>query len=183
MTDATVFQIGRPGPRIQYLWYDGKHGFHSVKIGTLNDARGKCRYLSLVYPGSVHDYHVWKLEDMCKVATMRTGDGADVELIVMADSGYQNKDTTQLYTPYKLTRGHPELTEEEKAFNTRLGSVRIIVEQSNGRLKQRFPIPKAKYIGARSGLTELIYVCAYFTNVDVDHHPLHAGDPAERDIW
>jgi hypothetical protein len=64
----------------------------------------------------------------------------------------------------------------------RLGSIRVIVEQWTGRLKQHFPILKAKYIGARSGLTEFICICAHFTNVDVDHHPLHAGDPAKRDV-
>jgi hypothetical protein len=64
-----------------------------------------------------------------------------------------------------------------------LGSVRILVEQFNGRLKMRFPILKSKYIGARSGLKEFIFVCVYLTNVDLEHHPLHAEDLTERDLW
>jgi hypothetical protein len=51
--------------------------------------------------------------------------------------------------------------------------VRIVVENFNGRLKQKFQILKAAYEGTDFGLLErIVFICVLFTNVDLAHNPL-----------
>jgi hypothetical protein len=77
------------------------------------------RYLSRTYAGSVHDKRICDEE----AYTFPPG------CVLFKDTGFQGyePDPIQTYQPKKKPRGH-ELTPEEKAENTMISRIRILVE-------------------------------------------------------
>jgi len=69
------------------------------------------------------------------------------DIIALLDSGYQGVKAyfSNALIPYKTSKKHP-LTEEQKAFNTDLSKVRILVEHINREIKI-FRICKETYRG------------------------------------
>ena len=81
----------------------------------------------------------------------------------LADSGYQgiSKIWSSVETPYKKPRGG-ELSDEEKEFNSLLGSIRVAIEHVNAWLK-RFRMIKDRYRGNIKDLWKVIlFTCAAF---------------------
>ena len=77
------------------------------------------RYLSWTYAGRIHDKRICDEEDY----TFPPG------CVLFKDTGFQGFEPEQVctYQPKKKPR-HQELSAEEKAENTRISSIRILVE-------------------------------------------------------
>jgi hypothetical protein len=90
------------------------------------------------------DVHVFRLEQTTWIVQYQHADGTLEPHIIVADSGYQDDNEPQLLTPYK-TSVRWLLTDEQQRFNRELGRVRIIVENFNGRLKEKKQILQTVY--------------------------------------
>jgi hypothetical protein len=130
-----------------------------------------------LYPGSVHDYHIYKLEMTSEWATVRL-QGRVRQCKILADLGYQSPDP-QLIMPAKTSRNHPELTVDELARNLEIGSSRIVVEQFNGRLKEKFRIFFHQYFGDHAAYEQFLTAGVWLTNIDLQLHQLKADDPRD----
>ena len=113
--DATEQPIQRPSskkPRREY--YSGKQKEHTIKHQIAIDETGKIQAVSHSYPGRVHDKRVYDTE---QVVIPR-------ETEAIGDLGYQG---SVLTVPNKKSKGGT-LSEQEKAYNRKHASERILIE-------------------------------------------------------
>ena len=106
--------------------------------------------------GTVHDFRMFK-ESLIGVLP---GD-----IMVMLDSGYQGVHDyfPNALIPFKATKKCP-LTDEQKAFNTRLSRVRVAIEHINRELKI-FRICKETYRGkGKRGLLRVKLIASLFNH-------------------
>ena len=88
--------------------------------------------------GTVHDFRMFK-ESLADILPK--------DILALLDSGYQgiNDYLPNAVIPFKASKKHP-LTEEQKAFNTELARLRVVIEHINRELKI-FRICKETYRG------------------------------------
>jgi hypothetical protein len=148
LIDATEQRVSRPGKdnATRKRYFSGKKKAFTLKTQVVTDDGIGILAISVCVPGAVHDKKPG--DDLQTVA--RLPDGCEA----VADKGYQgmagqvglvairNPDTgaVQLVprltvcTPFKKVAGQ-ELTEQQQAFNSRLGAVRVRVEHGIGWIK------------------------------------------------
>jgi hypothetical protein len=115
---------------------------------------GEILQLSENYPGSVHDFSLYKQEIP-----------VDSNVHAYADSGYQGLDKLHQSTeiPYKKSKNH-QLDEEEKEYNTALSIVRVVIEHVWGDIKT-FRIMKDVYRNRRKRYAEKLPIIAGLVNI------------------
>ena len=109
----------------QEVYYSGKKKRHTIKTEIRTTVAGRIVHVSKNHPGAVHDFTVFKGENL-----------PPKESRLFVDSGYQgiadihpNADF-----PYKASKNKP-LDREEKAYNTALSRVRVKVEHVFAQIK------------------------------------------------
>ena len=92
---------------------------------------------------------------------------------ILTDLRYQGSqnDYPEIIFPHKKPRGGI-LTNEQKNFNGRLSSDRIIVENYFGRMKLLFGCIHVKFRSNLNLLDDLIPLLIAFTNYNIKKHPL-----------
>lgn len=139
--DATEQEIPRPKDRRKNKeYYSGKRKRHTIKTQLLIEGEtGRILEVSPTYPGSIHDYKLFKLT--------RTGERLPRDKPIYLDKGYQGakKDypDLNLFIPKKADRWH-ELAQKDKTQNKIIGKIRIRVEHSILKCK-RFKILAQTY--------------------------------------
>lgn len=135
--DATEQSIERPKKR-QKPYYSGKKKRHTLKTEIRTTLAGKIVHVSKSYPGSTHDFTVFKGEKRPAKDTR-----------VFVDSAYQgiadihpNADF-----PYKSSKNKP-LDVEEKEYNRALSKLRVKVENVLAQIKT-FKIMADRYRNKR----------------------------------
>jgi hypothetical protein len=132
LIDATEQQRKRPKKRIQKKYYSGKKKRHTLKTQLIVNPLGQILAVSKTYPGSVHDYEVFKQN--------KTANKIPKNTKVYLDRGYQGikKDfpDLQTLTPVKKNRWKSKLTLSEKIYNTKTAKKRVVVEHIISRLKK-----------------------------------------------
>jgi hypothetical protein len=100
------------------LIISGKKKQHTLKAELRIDSQGTIVSLSKSYPGSKHDFAIFKEEP-----------SPPPGVHLLADSGYQGIHHlhASTKTPYKARKGKP-LTEEQKSHNRQLASQRVQIE-------------------------------------------------------
>lgn len=149
LIDATEQRVSRPGKsnEIRKLYFSGKQGEFTLKTQIATDGKWHITAISMPVPGSMHD------KKLCD--ELQTLERLPAGCETLADKGYQGLATDSVstvntfdpetgvkkqvpritaYTPYKKPKGQ-ELTEEQKAFNRALASIRIRVEHCIGWVK------------------------------------------------
>lgn len=99
----------------------------------------------------------------------------------MGDAGFKfnrKKDEKTIigYTPYKKSK-KKELTDEQKDFNTRLSSLRVIVENTFGSLKKwRILAGKFRHFSPQKNnffdVDQIFFICALLTQRKLKKNPL-----------
>ena len=102
-------------------WYSGKKKKHSIKHQIIVAKDGKIKGIGKSCYGKTHDK---KDYEKCKFII-------DPKIKKTGDLAYQG---TRMIIPIKKKKGK-KLTKEEKLFNKRLASLRIVVEHSIGKMK------------------------------------------------
>lgn len=112
--------------------------------------------------GTVHDFRMFK-ESLVGVLPE--------EIIALLDSGYQGvkEYLPNAIVPFKGSKNHP-LTDEQKAFNTQLSSLRVSIEHINRELKI-FRVCKETYRGkGKRGLIRVKLIASLYNHRVVFNH-------------
>lgn len=120
LLDATERPIPRPiGYERQRYFYSGKQGMHTVKNNLITDKCRKILYLSQTVEGSLHDK---TLADEMELAFPYEG-------VLMQDLGYlgYEPEKVKVVMPVKKQKKQ-ELSQEDKAYNKLISSMRVKVE-------------------------------------------------------
>lgn len=151
--DATEQPIERPKRR-QTKYYSGKKKRHTLKTEIRVTPQGRIVHVSRRFPGSVHDFAVYK-------------DGPPVhrDIRTFVDSGYQGLDKLHQATelPYKKSKNH-KLDKEEKEYNAGLSRLRVKVENILGNIKV-FRILSDRYRNKRKGYSLKFNIVAGIVNL------------------
>jgi hypothetical protein len=177
LVDATEQQVYRPGKSNaeRKKYYSGKKKQFTLKTQFVTDGEHHILTISVSMPGATNDK---KLSDEVKTVD-RLPDGCEAS----ADKGYQGLDKQvslvtvrnaetgaeeqvprlTLTTPFKKPKGG-ELTEEQTAFNTLLGRVRVRVEHCIGWVKN-WAIVATRFRCAHSIYTLVMQVVCGFVDL------------------
>jgi len=117
LIDVTEQPIERP-KQGQRVYYSGKKKQHTLKTELRIDSQGTIVSLSKSYPGSKHDFAIFKEEPP-----------PPPSIPLLADSGYQGVQHLHVSAklPHKARKGRP-LNGSQKAYNRLLASQRIQIE-------------------------------------------------------
>ncbi len=176
LIDATEQQVYRPGKdnEERKKYYSGKKKQFTVKTQFATDGEWDIKALSVSVPGAKSDK---KLSDGLKTVE-RAPDGSEMD----ADKGYQgldkqvelvtvrNVETGQeeqvprltVKTPFKKPKGG-KLSEEQKAFNKELGSIRVRIEHCIGWVKN-WAIIATRFRCAHTIYTDVMQVVCGLVN-------------------
>ncbi|WAR05592.1 HARB1-like protein, partial [Mya arenaria] len=107
--------------------YVNRKGYHSINVQMVCDS--SFRFLNVVakWPGSVHDARIFRESELCQQLEAGALNG-----YILGDSGYPSK--PYLLTPYLATR-----SQKQERYNRAQVRTRVVIEQSFGILKRRFP--------------------------------------------
>ena len=135
--DATEQPIERP-KKEQKPYYSGKKKRHTIKTEIRVSKEGRIVHVSKAYPGSVHDFTLFK-----------EGESPPKESRLFVDSGYQGIADIHPASefPYKASKNKP-LDEEEQDYNHVLSCIRVKVEHILGDIKT-FKIMSERYRNKR----------------------------------
>lgn len=124
----------------QREWYSGKKKRHTIKTEVIANAQTGEIICTAHAEGSTHDFKLYKTS---------IGSGVSEDIKVQGDSGYQGilKLHKNSETPQKKPKGG-ELTPDEKAENQRISRERILIENTNAKIKV-FKITSNKYRNRR----------------------------------
>jgi hypothetical protein len=93
---------------------------------------------------------------------------------ILADVAYTTAQYPQMVTPYKHYIG--ELTLSQHLWNTKVGSDRVIIENTFGRLKMKFKLLwNGKMRGNRCEIANTIWSGLLYANWDIEMHPCRSG--------
>jgi hypothetical protein len=176
LIDATEQQVYRPGKdnEERKKYYSGKKKQFTRKTQMATDGQWDIKAVSVSVPGAKSDK---KLSDEVKTVE-RAPAGSELD----ADKGYQgldkqvelvtvrNVETGQeeqvprltVKTPFKKPKGG-ELSEEQKAFNKELGSIRVRIEHCIGWVKN-WAIIATRFRCAHAIYTEVMQVVCGLVN-------------------
>ena len=189
--DVTFQQSFRPSGQLAEgkLFFSGKHKLYGVKVEVGVLPNGLAISCSGHYPGSVSDFEI--LQRRRSIHTdliQKQGNERDLvdigfdvstypeQWAVLADKGYQGcQEIFRTIHPIKRPpRGVLSMSDE--AFNRRVSSDRIIVENWFGRLSGLWALFGAKWRWSGTIYDDFFRLAAALTNFHVKNHPLRAQD-------
>src|SRR3990167_4067185 len=132
ITDATEQQRQRPARRIQKKYYSGKKKRHTIKTQITINTKGKILMASKSYPGSVHDYNIFKQENTAEKLSQKSSHYVDCGY----DGAPNDYPECNIIMPVKRRKDHSALTRAERRFNRKHSRIRILVEHVLSRMKK-----------------------------------------------
>lgn len=160
--DGTEREVPRPQDADQQAdKYSGKKKKHTVKNALLTTAVCYILFVSPTYAGKVHDK---KIADTCYCIAQG--------FTLWQDTGYQGyrPEGVLVQQPIKKPRGK-DLTQEQKAYNRFVSSIRVRVEHAIGSVK-RYRIVKDECRLRKNNFVDSIFLtCAALHNFRIQHNP------------
>ncbi|KAI4471963.1 hypothetical protein MML48_1g00799 [Holotrichia oblita] len=169
--DGCHISIKKPRGEIVYC---NRKGFTSIILQAVCDDKKQFLDVFCGEPGSMHDARVLRRSDLYAKASR---DGLPAGRYLLGDSAYPN--LPWLVTPFRGT-GH--LTAQQRQFNYKHSSSRIVIENTFGMLKGRFR--RLKYfeninigfiVTAVAAACVLHNICINFNDTDVTGETIEAG--------
>ena len=161
--DGTERPIQRPKDQeAQQACYSGKKKQHTLKNNLLINADSKIMLLTPSYEGRIHDK---RIADMT-VYSLPEGS------CLYQDSGFQgfSVDGVKMIQPMKKPRSR-DLTDQEKAKNREISSIRIRIEHAISGIK-RYRIVKDKLRNYKKGFADLaMETCCGLHNFRLNFRP------------
>lgn len=159
--DGTHIPI--PGPKDDNSYYNRK-GLHSVQLQGICDAKAKFINVNCGWPGSAHDARVWRSSETYNKFENNPRNLLPVGTYLIGDSAYPL--AKYLITPFK---DNGNLTGNQKLFNARLSSTRVVIEQAFGRLKGMFRRLKYLNILKLSNAKYILITACILHNLCIDN--------------
>lgn len=143
--------------------YINRHQYPSINLQAICDSKKKFLYIFCGWPRSAHDSRVWTHFPLYKAIDTKPMDMLSPSTYIISDSAYELR--TFNMTPYKASAGYGRL---EKQFNYNLSKVRVLIEQTFGRLKGIFR--RVKHLESKKvkNASELIVLACILHNIVID---------------
>lgn len=138
---------------------------HTQKALILKDEKGKITYVSELFSGKTHDYHMFKV---CFPPSSNCFELVEVNV----DLGFQgianDYKIQKLTIPYKRKRAKNgqdnDLEEEQKKYNKKASAERVDIEHSIGQMKVCRMIHQVVRIRNRRILSDIVLISAGLAN-------------------
>lgn len=111
--------------------YVNRKNYHSLNVQLICDYDLRILNVNSRFPGSTHDSYIWNHSPVSQAIEQLYRRNPNNTYFLLGDSGYPTR--PWILTPLPLVQ-----TPAEELFNSRLRSVRSIIERCNGVLKNRF---------------------------------------------
>ncbi|XP_052791682.1 putative nuclease HARBI1 [Mya arenaria] len=155
LVDGTHIRINAPH---QYEEdYVNRKGYHSINVQMVCDAGFRIQNVVVKWPGSVHDARIFRQSSLCLDLENGVMDG-----YLLGDSGYACR--RYLLTPYLNTR-----SQAQERYNRALVKTRVIIEQTCGVLKRRFPCLSYGLRVQPQRCCQIILTCSFLHNFGLDN--------------
>lgn len=173
--DCTVQEIPRYSNSFKdnKIFFSNKHKKYCLKRESAHIINGMCVFISKPYPGSRHDFNVFK--DMLPYYKefLKKNDAEDDFFSVMVDKGYEG---IKKYLPAEIPYKGKNITSIENKYNKKLARERIIVENFYGRCKTLWKIAREKYRGELEDYENINTIAIALTNFHLNNNPLRKKD-------
>lgn len=131
--DGTSINIKTPAKKIKST-YTNRHDLPAITLQAICDYKRRFIDIFTGIPGKVHDSRVLKLSPISsQLQNICCENVGEYRYHIIGDGAYPIR--PWLLTPYK---DYGNLTEEQKKYNEKLSSTRVLIENSFGILKGRF---------------------------------------------
>ncbi|KAL0879511.1 hypothetical protein ABMA27_003253 [Loxostege sticticalis] len=159
--DGSHFHIFTPGKDIEHLFFCRKH-YHSLNVQMICDSDGKIINLNPKYGGATHDAFIWENSEVNNF--MQRLHQNNEHTWLLGDSGYPQR--PWLMTPITdAAEGTPEAK-----YTTVHGQTRVIIENTFGRLKNRWRcLSKDRTLHYKpEKCAKIIIACSVLHNIAID---------------
>ncbi|KAH7937284.1 hypothetical protein HPB49_010077 [Dermacentor silvarum] len=129
----------------------------------ISDNRKRFLDASTGAPSKVHDSMIFRLSTISKKLPQLCAG----KYHILGDAAYPSREF--LMTPI---RDYGSLHASDKAFNTKLSSTRVLIENAFGELKGRFPQLQRLDLTAVDNVTKFILACCVLHNICIDNGDL-----------
>ncbi|XP_053378145.1 putative nuclease HARBI1 [Mercenaria mercenaria] len=158
-------QIKIKGPKENETDFVNRKGYHSINVQMVCDARFRITNMVAKWPGSVHDSRIFRESELC-----RKFENGEINGLLLGDSGHPCR--PYLMTPYLNTQ-----TAAQERYNIALTKTRVLIEQTFGVLKRRFPCLSYGLRTETTSAPQVTVACVVLHNFGMDR-----GDILERTV-
>ncbi|XP_062602285.1 putative nuclease HARBI1 [Saccostrea cucullata] len=151
--------------------YINRKGYHSLNVMMTCDANFIITNCVAKWPGSCHDSRVFRESVLCQQFENGQHNG-----ILLGDSGYPCR--TYLMTPYNNTND----VRYRERYNSALCRTRVIIEQTFGILKRRFPCLSVTLRTNPDRACQYVVACVVLHNIGIMRQDIVSVDPADLTI-
>lgn len=177
--DATFQEIWTPMGSFQERkqYFSGKHKMYGLKSQCIHDRKGRLVHCIPGERGALHDFTICRnnieiLRDILRKEQNVDDSNEDEPWCVITDLGYIGlQNLVSAIMPHKKKK-NKKLTKNQKRFNRKVASQRVICERFYGRLKTKFRIMSIIYRNSRDEYKITFQLCSALTNFDIILHPL-----------
>ncbi|KAK6493811.1 protein ANTAGONIST OF LIKE HETEROCHROMATIN PROTEIN 1-like isoform X1 [Huso huso] len=145
------------GVEIPETYFNRKH-FYSVNLTAFCNNTARFIHINVGYPGSWHDAHVFRMTEVARLLLENLQSLLPGDLHITGDTAYPLSQF--LMTPFR-DNGH--LTVEQKRYNQRHSSARMVIERAFGLLKTRFR--RLKGLHMHNLLSLAVTACCILHNI------------------
>ena len=147
-------------------FFSGKHYAYGVKVECTHAPNGQLMRFTSYYPGSTHDFKIFKENINHHLEFLRNG---DTFYGLIADLGYIG---IQKFIPTAIVPKRKPKLESEREFNRKIGSDQVICENFYGRNKILWNILSATFRWDLREYDTIFGVCSAITNYLLQRYPL-----------
>ncbi|MGH0148826.1 UNVERIFIED_CONTAM: hypothetical protein FKN15_013494, partial [Acipenser sinensis] len=140
-------------------YYNRKH-FYSVNLTAFCDNTAPFVHVNVGHPGSWHDARVYRMTEVARVLQEDSQSLLPDSMHIIGDAAYPL--SPHLLTPFR-DNGH--LTQQQKRFNKKLSSARMVIERALGLLKNRFRILKGLHMHDIQNISTAVTACCVLHNI------------------
>ena len=149
-------------------YFSVRKKFHCMNVQIVCDAEYRILNVNASWPGSVHDARVWRNSAVFRLLSS----GMAGDKLLIADSAYPI--SPFLMKPF--SQAEATIDPVKRRFNTKICKDRVLVENTLGQLKSRFPMLRTPIRLSLEKVPSFIVACCVLHNVGK-----HLGDTFEDD--
>ena len=148
------------------VYFSGKHFAYGVKVECSHAPDGRLMRFTTHYPGSAHDFRIFKENVHHHTEYLRNG---DTFYGILADLGYVG---IQKFIPTAITPKKKPILEIDKDWNYKVSSDRVICENYYGRNKVLWSILRETFRWDLRDYDTVFGVSSAITNYLLQRYPL-----------
>ncbi|KAK8760846.1 hypothetical protein V5799_011671 [Amblyomma americanum] len=157
--DGSYIPVRCPAGKVRSV-YVNRHHYPSLTLQGICDNRKRFLDASTGAPSKIHDSRIFRLSNVSK----RLPQLCAGKYQILGDAAYPSREF--LITPI---RDYGSLDASDKAFNTKLSSTRVLIENAFGELKGRFRQLQRLDLMTVDNMSKFILSCCVLHNICIDN--------------